>query len=427
LVLDSHIESRSGYREETQKRIQDYLQGNDVFRREVQRVVIYDASLDGGPWMAIVHELSRALPGLSLNVEDAVFFLNEIAQATTLTAHQVALWGDLVRAMGRSDRHDENLKRAIALGIQQHSELASSYEEITRPPTRDYEAEERKRQSRYKAKQHANFRLHREQFAKDIGPISSGQHVGALVSLAKGYLGRYSELDNSADPFTRLKEWVGEEIAGKAVQGFIMALMRNDLPNLEKICAVRAEGKHWTIEPVRLSGVAEIVRSGRSLDEVPESVVRAVLGIWWDMPEFHSTKLGEDVEKALEEVVLRDDQRAEEFVTTVIESQFALGKQHVSGLYRFLRDPHFLIFSPKLAIKWLEIYPKASYSGQLELLQFLLQRSDLTELVALVHKRANGLDLLKEDCQRLWTAAAFCIAPFAMADKFDNAKLLPKE
>ncbi|MGM4910123.1 NACHT domain-containing protein [Rhizobium sp. 768_B6_N1_8] len=419
----SHIESQRSIPEDALDRIKAYLQENNDLRREVQRVALYDTSIDGGPWMAIVHELPRALPGLNITHEDAIFFLSEIMQSAVLDDHQITLWGDLVRATGRAHRHDEALGHIVAAGTEKHPELAALYEEITRPPPRDYEAEENKRREEHETERQADFRRHRAEFAKDLEKISSGQHIGALVSLANAYLNRYSDLDNNADPITRLKEWVGEEIARSAAQGFDAALHREDLPDLGSIWSIRHENKHWTIEPVMLAGVTERIRTAQPLDGIPDSVVDAVLGIWWDMPEFHASKLGEEIEKALENVVFEDAQRAENFVTTVIETQFENGKPNISGLYRFLRDQRFLTFSPRLAIKWLKDFPQASHSDQLELLQFLLHRNDKTELVALARERTERLDLLDKDCQQLWMATEFCISPFITPARLESGAL----
>ncbi len=144
-------------------------------------------------------------------------------------------------------------------------------------------------------------------------------------------------------------EWVGEEVAQAALQGFVAALQREDLPDLAKICSIRTESKVWTAEPVMLAGVSELVRSGKNLENLSQSIACcAVLGIWWDMPEFNSTKLGDEIEKSLEQCVFRDNKSAEKFVTTIIEPQLAASKQYVTGLYRFVREPIFLNFPLRL-------------------------------------------------------------------------------
>lgn len=422
-----HLEGRLSYQDEQKSKVRDYLLADDTLRHEVQRLVLYDDTIDGGPWMAIVHELSRAISGLALSIDDAAFFLEEIAETPQPTVHQLALWEDLVRATWRRGNVDEKLQAAIDSSIQRHQGLGAAFETITQPPPRDYEAEERKRQQQYEAKRKAKFQAHRAQFKKDLSAIASGKHIGALNSLARGYLARYSDLPSDSDPHARLVEWVGEEVAEAAFQGFVAALQREDLPDLGKICSIRAEGKEWTVEPVMLAGISELVRSGKSLENLSESVVRAVLGIWWDMPEFNSTKLGDEIEKSLEECVLQDKNGAEAFVTTVIEPQLAASKQHVTGLYRVVREPRFLTFSPRLALKWLRDFPNASFNSQNELIQLLLTRADKTDLKELVAEKIGALEALEDDCKGLWLAAAFCVAPSTLASLSQHPKLMAKE
>ncbi len=95
----SRLEGRFSYREEKLNRVRDYLQSNAAFRREVQRLVLCDETIDDGPWMTIVDELPNALPGLGVSVDDAAFFLEEIAHTKEPTAYQLALWEDLGSVM----------------------------------------------------------------------------------------------------------------------------------------------------------------------------------------------------------------------------------------------------------------------------------------------------------------------------------------
>ncbi|WP_417427167.1 hypothetical protein, partial [Hoeflea sp.] len=334
---------------------------------------------------------------------------------------------DLVRATWRRDRPDAKLQQAIDASIQQRQSLGAVFDAITQPPVRDYEAEARKRQQQHETERQARFRKHRSRFENDLLQIASGQNLGPLISLANGYLDRYGDLASDTDPKTRLIEWVGEEVAEAAIQGFLATLQRDDLPDLDKIYSIRTEGKHWTIEPVILAGISEVVRSGRSLNNIPQSVVQAALGIWWDMPEFNSTKLGNEIETSLEDAVFADDHNAEIFVTAIIEPQLEASKQHATGLYRFVREPKFLPFSPRLALKWLRNFPTSSYDNQLELIQLLLAHSDKFELNELIAERVGALDALEEGCKRLWIAAAFCFAPSALAGIFQDTNPISKE
>ncbi|MCZ8302053.1 MAG: hypothetical protein O9315_17565 [Beijerinckiaceae bacterium] len=421
------LEGRFGYLSEEKDKIRKYLLADDAFRREVQRLVLYDETIDGGPWMAIVHELSSAISGLAISVDDAAFFLTEIAGTPQPTPHQLSLWEDLVRAFWRRGNVYEKLQASIDKGIQNHQGLGAVFDAITQPPTRDYEAEERTRQQQYEAKRKAKFLAHRAQFNKDLPEIANGNHIGALNSLARAYLDRYSDLPSDADPHARLVEWVGEEVAQAALQGFVAALQREDLPDLAKICSIRTESKVWTAEPVMLAGVSELVRSGKNLEILSQNIACAVLGIWWDMPEFNSTKLGEEIEKSLEKCVFRDNKSAEKFVTTIIEPQLAASKQYVTGLYRLVREPIFRTFSPKLALRWLRKFPSASSNSQSELIQLLLAGGDKTDLNELIAERIATLETLHDDCKDLWVAAAFCVAPSTLASLSQHPKLMAKK
>ncbi|MGO4619587.1 NACHT domain-containing protein [Ensifer sp. 2TAB8] len=406
-----YLEGRTGYHEDATATIKVYLQARDDFRRGVQRIVLYDTTIDGAPWMAIVHELPRSVSGLMLSTDDAASFLLEIADEATPTPYQIELWGDLVRAMGRPDRHEQSLKDAISVGVRRHRCLAAIYEEIARPPARDYESEQRRRQVSYNKSRLAKFRRHRESFSKVVEAIAAGQNMGALVSLADGYLGRYSDLVHPTDPVARLTEWVGENVAAAATKGFMVALHRDDLPNFESICSIRLENKRWRAESVMLAGVAEIVRSGGSLRDVSQDVITAVLAIWWGMPEFNSSKLGEDIEVSLEGMTFSDEQRAETFISVIIETQLAAGKSPISGIYRFVREKRFLNFSPRLALKWLANYLDAPYDTQEELVRFAIHSVEYSELLRLVHNRLSTLNDRDKSVQFLWAAVAFCIGP----------------
>ncbi len=119
----SHLQPSDSESNDLLRHIRDYLSTNTAFRREVQRVVIYDEAIENGPWMSIVHDLPRALPSLRISVEDAAFFMEEISTKDALTAYEISLWGDLVRATSRKDWTDEILHQAIIHGTKKHLPL----------------------------------------------------------------------------------------------------------------------------------------------------------------------------------------------------------------------------------------------------------------------------------------------------------------
>jgi hypothetical protein len=78
------IDARTGYSSDSKDKISAFLKENSAFRRDVQRIAFADRRIDGGPWMAIVHELPQASSGLCLTDGDAAEFIGELGAKDAL-------------------------------------------------------------------------------------------------------------------------------------------------------------------------------------------------------------------------------------------------------------------------------------------------------------------------------------------------------
>jgi hypothetical protein len=389
--------------------IAQFLKANPDFRRDVQRVAFADKTIENGPWMAIVLELPQANPSLHPDRSDASFFISEILGKETLASDEVTLWADLVRSQGRPEKYDDDFRELIEACTIKHQALAEQWTKLTAPPERDFEKEEQRRQAKYRREQVRKFASHRENFEKVKEDIRTGKAFGALHQLAHAYLNHFSDLNTEVGPVERLREWVGDDVTEAALEGFVGSLQRNDLPTITMIIENHLEGKQWNIEPVLLCGLAELVRQQRSLAEVSAAVAEALLAVWWEMPEFHSQKLGEDIAKALEDKVFASAESTEAFLTAAIEPKIAAGKDNIAGLYRLAREPKFSGLAAKLAIRWLSRYPQADISVQFELLQVALHAGASPEFVGLISERLSKRQELSDVSLRMWLSAAFLL------------------
>lgn len=404
-----YIHADTSYSTEAKEEIAKYLQDHADFRRAVQKDALQDASIDGGSWMAIVHELPQASSGLWLSQADAAYFLDEIAAKDSLEKGDVVLWRDLVRSQRRPESHADDLRKAITQSTMRHAELAQEWEELQKPPERDFEKENKQQQAKYLQRQAARFAVHRRNFAKALDGIRDGTARAALHTLASAYLNRYSDLDHEAAPIERLTAWVGGEIATAATAGFIACLSAEDLPTLEQVMEIRKENKHWTVEPILMCGAAELVRQGQGLDQLRSEVARAILAVWWEMPEFNSSKLGTDLETLLEARVFQTPGTTEDFLRAVIEPQITEDKEHVSNLYRLGREERFRPYAGPLALSLLQSYPGARPSIQFELLQIALAYGPRADLLTLVSQRFQSAQGLAAELRRMWSAAGFLL------------------
>lgn len=404
-----YIDARTSFSSDSKDEIANFLKANPTFRRGVQRVAFEDKTIEHGPWMAIVSELPQANPGLYPNSSDVSFFIAEMLDKDVLRNDEVTLWTDLVRSQGNPEKCDDAFRQLIEKCTAKHASLAEQWAQLTKPPVRDFEKEEQRRQAKYRRQQARKFASHRENFEKVKDDIKTGKAFGALHQLAHAHLNHYSDLNHEVDPVQRLREWVGEEVAEAALQGFVASLQRNDLPTIKQIIESRLEGKHWNIEPVLLCGISELVRSQRSLDEVSKAVAEALLAVWWEMPEFHSQKLGEDIEKCLEDKVFVSSESTEVFLTAAIEPKIAAGKDNISGLYRLAREARFSSLAARLSTRWLSKYPAAHISVQLELLRIALHAGTSPELITLINERLSIRKELSDTALRMWLSASFLL------------------
>ena len=197
--------------------------------------------------------------------------------------------------------------------------------------------------------------------------------------------------------------------ANAALSGFVAYLSRNDLPIAQQIADTRAEGKHFNPEPIMTSGILEMVRTGRSLGELPARVTEAVLASWWEFPEFNSHKFGDEPEKQLEHVVFSTDEAIEKFLITVMEPRIRAKQTHVPGLHRLSRDARFRRIAGKLALGWLRAYPSSPSSTQWELLETAIQHARSDEVTALIRERLTTTSEMEAEVRRMWMSAAFLV------------------
>jgi hypothetical protein len=258
-------EGERSYSSERRRPIHDWLMQNPNLRREIQKIALSDGSIDGGPWMAIVHDLPTVNRALALSVTDVAEFLTEVGSKDTLGNFDIELWAALIRSRQISDGIPEEVQISADIGIHRHSVLEGQWRELTSPPKRDWRKEEKERNEDRQQKRTRKFAKHRASFWPIKEKIASGEEIGALKQIANAYLGRYSDLDREDQPDGRVREWLGNELTSAALSGFVCALSRNDMPSAQQIAETHAEGKEWNLESVLVSGIAELVRSGRSL------------------------------------------------------------------------------------------------------------------------------------------------------------------
>jgi hypothetical protein len=402
-------EGARGLHDDERTKIGEFLRANGELRRAVQRLAFSDNDIDGAPWLEIAMDLPQINQALALTPMDSVFFLDEITARDALSNFDIELWTALLRISGGYEGLPSAIEQAARRGIARHPELQRHWDELTSPPKLDWRKEEEKRQQRAYRERDRRFRKHREEFSDQRADIASGKAYGTLHSLANAYLDRYYDLQHEGGAVARLQEWLGDDLAEAALNGFAAALHRTDLPTARKIGETHAEGKAYNAEPVLVCGIAELVRTGQSLSMVPREVLRSALAAWRESPDFNSQKLGDDLGKRLEDAVFTSDTEIVEFLTDVMEPPIRAGHEHVSGLYQLSCDERYRNVAGHLASSWLRAYPDAKATVQRELIDTAVRFAPRDEIRALARERATSTAPDQAAFHSLWMGALFVV------------------
>jgi hypothetical protein len=152
-----------------------------------------------------------------------------------------------------------------------------------------------------------------------------------------------------------------------------------------------------------------LIRSGRTLAEVPLRTLEAALAAWWELADWHSNHLGEEIQSALESAVFSTQDSVERFLLAVLEPRICAGQQHVPGLYRVAHEDKFRLVADRLALKWLRECPSANESVKLDLVKMAIAGAPLPDVRALVRAKLPSLNGEDIAAHRLWMSAAFLI------------------
>jgi hypothetical protein len=377
-------------------------------RRALQRLSFSDDEIDGAPWMAIVHHLPKISSALAVTAEDALIYLDEIASRESLSNCDIELWKSLLHINRGLEGFPASIEQAAQWGIERHPQLQCLWDELTAPPKSDWRKEELCRQEKARRDKQRRFRKHRQEFAPHRLEIASDVALGVLYNCANVYLDRYSDMPHEGGPVARLHEWLGDDLAKAALEGFVRVLSRTDLPTVKQISENHVEGKTYNTEPVLVCGIAELVRRGQPLGIVSREVLKATLAAWWEYPIPHD--LDEGLGGQLEAELFTSDVEIAEFLTTVMEPRIRAGHEHASKLYELSRDQRYRGVARRLAFAWLRAYPVTAPRVQKELLDTTIRFAPRDQVQDIVRERVTALGPDQVALRPLWMAALFFIA-----------------
>ena len=398
----SLVSDRHGGADEDRQLILSYLAANIPVRRAIQQIILLSEPERNLPHHA-VWRTRRISAGLALEPGDIVATLNAMAALAHPADHHVTTWQQLVAAGASGDAGAAVLAAARPFAAGK-ADLEAFLEKVQQPQAPEpWEIEQEQRRYEHLQQRQDEWAKHRAHFAAHEHKLRSGE-LRFIYPIAQAYLGLFSDFDKQSPPVDRLVEWLGEPLAASGLAGLGATLGRQDLPTPEQVSDSYAEQRRKPFILPMIAGVAEFVRLSGDITALPADLRIAVL------IGFQNEHLGDRVQPndlaERIEASLREPALFERYIRLLIEPSLARERDHIPGLYAFVRSAADRQVAQTLCQEWLSRFADLPYQTELELIDGASGASARPGLVDLARARlAAGLPT--DDRRRAWQAVLF--------------------
>jgi len=354
--------------DEERKQIALYLAHSDELRRDIHRLTWLN-KLDSDDFLSSYYHCVQLCEGLNMTLADAKLYLGEVvARQNPREERAFKFLANQFRAEGLIPKDIQKFARPY---FDTNPELE---EFLTRKPKRgkleEWEVKYRRSRAARKRREVAAKVKSRENYTKNIDSVSSGE-LGWILGPANSYLCRYADSDRDQLPIERVETWLGAELARAAATGFEAVLQRIDLPSAKEIADSHAESRVWNYIYPMLAGAAQRYLSGKGFSDLPHDLVSGLLlGAEHFLGGY--CKQFDGLKEALEAQVASDAGLYEAHLRQKIEPQLAVDRDHISGLYPFVRRENDKDLAGRLCIEWLETFGTLRLATQTELIHGVL-------------------------------------------------------
>lgn len=398
----SSFGDRRGFRNESQKVISDWLHNNNDARRRIQRFALLE---EVGPeivWMRGCR-LSDLVNGLYPNEGDIIELLGFLDPLTEAPEDR---WKDLVRLCPHDEERGASVRKAAA-HFATEKESRKFLEQLANPEVPEWQVKQGKRDRKRKKEKRESWAEHRANFLKHIDDLRGGKY-GEVVQPAQAYLNLFSDMGNDVPAHERIEQWLGPELQEAAFQGFEVYLSdENTKPTAKDIADSYAESKRWSAAYILVAAVAERVRNRKTLDDLSDERLLAVLLEIRLTHILHHAKI-DQVGEVIEQAVKNRAGLWEAFWRLRIEPQLKTQTEHVDGLYEIARGTDDADMMVALAIEWLTSFPKLAHRAEVELIDCLIAAGEFEFLKKYTGGRRKS-KVTDEERRSDWDAVALLV------------------
>ena len=385
------------YRSEL-KNLQVRLKERDDLRRAIQHHVLYAARPDPTLW-STAFDLDHHMVGL--NSEDAVWFLERLADADNEDPALRQDWCDLMRLGAGADGVGAEARAAGRTFQGEDRQLTDFLDKLEHPKKSAGQHRYEQGVAKRERKARAQNEITRRHYAARREALRKGD-LDAITRPAQAYLGQFSDLNGEQPPPVRIAEWLGPDLRDDVLVGLESVLHRSDLPTPVQVAEGFARGSTWNYCYSIMAGLLARQSSGDWFDGVPPEVLTIGLLLCHND---HGLSVDDvsSLREALEAIVIRTEQKREDFAKLWIEPSLAAGSAHVSGLYMLAHDEQWQAAGASVAGRWLADFPNVPEAVELQLVDCLTHTGALDTLASIAAERA-GVAFRSFDHMLAWLA-----------------------
>ena len=267
----------------------------------------------------------------------------------------------------------------------------------------------------------------RRDFANDADAIRNGIHLGWLTWAAQVYFGLFSDVDRTAPPHERLVAILGETNAPIAIEGFIAALSRNDVPSLANVVALAEQHQHYNWWYALTAGLTERWAANPSFDGLSDELLKAALAFDLTNPVFeHVEGASHIMVPAWKTAVLQDrPELARDAYAAIARAQLAKGEYTVHGLHELMVEDALKPYRTTVALEFLSDFPKP-FPHQLDELfdaVFSIPAAH-SDFLTLADRLLTSQDAASQPHHDKWLAAAYLLSPVRWEPELEAAATL---
>ncbi|TMJ17032.1 MAG: hypothetical protein E6G94_02745 [Alphaproteobacteria bacterium] len=284
-------------------------------------------------------------------------------------------------------------------------------------PVPDWERKQEERARERDAKRTAKHAEHRREFLAKIECVRAGEY-GLILAPAQAYLKRFQDIGDGLPAHERVAEWLGEEVAAAAREGFEAFLQaRPPRPRAAEIARSFAESKAWSAGDIIVAALAERVRT-RKLPFDGLSSERLAAGLFECWHRMIDDQAGLKGLGPLLEAELKRRGKWTRVVRLYVEPQLRRRTQHVNRLWAIMRGDDGGL-GADLAEDWLTRFPDMSAEAEVEMTDRLI-RSNRRDALRLLLADRQGKKL-HDERRRNWEAVALIVDFETARARLDNA------